>query len=168
MVVAEGRLATVFLLLGALSRLLGRRLFCPNYYLCEERLDLGPGDLYLARELAQARPLAGDCTALWRANPWLAETFPNAEPPPPPRLARPRVQRALETLLGGRVEGRARRVAHARLRAHYGRVPAEVEEAFARDAALRFHGSGVSARTLESYAARRAELAARLARGHAA
>jgi ubiquinone/menaquinone biosynthesis C-methylase UbiE len=102
--VAEGRLGTVFVLLGSLSRLLGRRLFCPNYYACEGRLDLGPANLYLARELAQARPLAGDGAALWRANPWLEETFPNAEPPSGGAPAGSRLQRVSEALVGGRVE----------------------------------------------------------------
>ena len=161
--VAEGRLGTVFLLLGSLSRVLGRHLFCPNYYVSESRLDLGPGNLYLARELAQARPLVGDGAALWRANPWLADTFPNAAPPPSGRPVGGRTQRLLEALIGGRVEGWARRVANSRLGAHYGSVPADVEETFADGAALRFHGSGVAGRTLERYAARRAEVAARLA-----
>ena len=161
--VADGRLGTAFLLLGPLSRLVGRKVFCPNYYVCEGRLDLGPGNLYLARELAQARPLAGDADALWRTNPWLAETFPNASPPPPVPERPSRLQRVLEALIGGRVEGWARGVATSRLRAHYGTVPAEVTDAFAAGTALRFHGSGVSGRTLDRYAARRAELAARLA-----
>jgi predicted nucleotidyltransferase len=161
--VADGRLGTVFLLLGPLSRLVGRKVFCPNYYVCEGRLDLGPGSLYLARELAQARPLAGDADALWRTSPWLAETFPNASPPPTAPERPSRLQRALEALIGGRVEGLARGVATSRLRAHYGTVPAEVTGAFAAGTALRFHGSGVSGRTLDRYAARRAELAARFA-----
>ena len=161
--VADGRLGTVFVLLGSLSRVLGRRLFCPNYYVCEGRLDLGPRNLYLARELAQARPLAGDGRALWRANPWLADTFPNAAPLPSPRPRPSRVQRLLEALVGGRVERWARSVATSRLGAHYGSVPAEVEETFADGTALPFHGSGVAARTLERYAARRAEVAERLA-----
>jgi predicted nucleotidyltransferase len=158
--VAEGRLGTAFVLLGSLSRLLGRRLFCPNYYVCEDRLGLGPSNLYLARELAQARPLAGDGAALWHANPWLAEMFPNAEPPTPGEPCGSRLQGLLEALLPGRVEPWARRVARARLRAHYGAVPADVEQAFAAGAALRFHGSAVAARTLERHRARRIELAA--------
>jgi predicted nucleotidyltransferase len=158
--VAEGRLGTAFVLLGPLSRLLGRRLFCPNYYACEGRLGLGPANLYLARELAQARPLAGDGAALWRANPWLEETFPNAEPPVGSEPVGGRLQRALEALVGDRLEQWARRVARQRLRAHYGVVPADVAEAFAAGAALRFHGSGVAAQTLERHRARRVELAA--------
>jgi predicted nucleotidyltransferase len=159
--VAEDRLGTAFVLLGSLSRLLRRRLFCPNYYVCEGRLGLGPANLYLARELAQARPLTGDGAALWRANPWLEETFPNAEPPVGGASTRSRLQGALETLVGGRVEPWAQRVARQRLRAHYGGVvPADVEEAFASGTALRFHGSGVAARTLERHRARRVERAA--------
>ena len=158
--VAEDRLGTVFVVLGSMSRLLGRRLFCPNYYVCEGRLGFGPANLYLARELAQARPLTGDGAALWRANPWLEETFPNAEPPVGGASAGSRLQRALEALLGGRFEPWAGRVTRRRLRAHYGAVPAEVEEAFAAGVALRFHGSGVAARTLERHRARRLELAA--------
>jgi len=158
--VATDRLGTVFVLLGSLSRLLGRRLFCPNYYACEGRLGLGPANLYLARELAQARPLAGDGAALWRANLWLEETFPNAEPPAGGDPADSGLQRALEALVGGRLEPWARRVALRRLRAHYGAVPAEVTDAFAAGVALLFHVSGVAARTLERHRARRVELAA--------
>jgi predicted nucleotidyltransferase len=158
--VAADRLGTAFVLLGSLSRLLGRRLFCPNYYACEDRLGLGPANLYLARELAQAQPLAGDGAALWRANPWLEETFPNAEPPSGGERAGSPLQRVLETLVGGRFEPWARRVARQRLRAHYGAVPADVEEAFASGVGLRFHGSGVAARTLERHRERRLELAA--------
>jgi predicted nucleotidyltransferase len=158
--VAEGRIGTAFVLLGSLSRLLGRRLFCPNYYACEGRLGLGPANLYLARELAQARPLAGDGAVLWRANRWLEETFPNAEPPVDGEPAGSRTQRALEVLVGGRVEPWARRLARQRLQAHYGAVPADVADAFAAGVALRFHGSGVAAQTLERHRARRVELAA--------
>jgi predicted nucleotidyltransferase len=158
--VAEDQLGTAFVVLGSLSRLLGRRLFCPNYYVCEGRLGLGPANLYLARELAQAQPLSGDGAALWRANAWLEETFPNAEPPVGGGRGGSGLQHALETLVGGRLEPWARRVARRRLRAHYGAVPAEVEEAFAAGVALRFHGSGVAARALERHRARRLELAA--------
>lgn len=165
--VARGRLGTAFLLLGSASRLVGRKLFCPNYYLCEDRLDLGPARLYLARELAQARTLVGDRDALWAANPWVRETFPNAEPPVDESWpACTRLQRAVEALLGKRLERRARRVAEARLQAHYKRlghdVPEDVASSFAAGAGLRFHGSGVAARTLDRYGARRAKLAARL------
>lgn len=156
--VAADRLGTVFLLLASLSRLLGRRLFCPNYYLCEDRLGLGPANLYVAHELAQARMLVGDGAALWRANPWLEEMFPNADPPVSDRPAGGRLQRALETLVGGRLEPWARRVARRRLQAHHGAVPADVQDAFAAGAALRFHRSGVAARTLELHRTRRVEL----------
>jgi predicted nucleotidyltransferase len=159
--VAPGRLGSAFVVLGSLSRLLGRRLFCPNYYVCEGRLALSAGNLYLARELAQARPLAGDGAALWLANPWLRETFPNAEPPAAGRPVRSPVQALLEALLPDRFESWARGLARSRLRVHYGSVPEDVAEAFASGVALRFHGSGLAARTLERYTSRRAEIEAR-------
>jgi predicted nucleotidyltransferase len=162
--VAPGRLGSAFLVLGGLSRLVGRRVFCPNYYACEGMLALGPANLYLARELAQARPLAGDGAAVWRANPWLAETFPNAGPPAAGRPGRTRLQAILEAVLSARFERWARGVARKRLRVHYGSVPPDVEEALSSDAALRFHGSGVSSRTLERYTRRRAEIGARIQR----
>src|SRR2546423_7864717 len=109
--VAEGRLGTVFVLLGSLSKLLGRRLFCPNYYACEGRLGLDSANLYLARELAQARPLVADGAALWRANPWLEETFPHAKPPAAGGPARSRLPRPPGALAGARLAPRALRVA---------------------------------------------------------
>jgi predicted nucleotidyltransferase len=159
--VAPGRLGSAFVVLGSLSRLVGRRLFCPNYYVCEGRLALSTGNLYFARELAQTRPLAGDGAALWQANPWLRETFPNAAPPAAGRPVRTPVQALLEALVPDRFERWARGLARSRLRVHYGSVPEDVAEAFASGAALRFHGSGVAARTLERYASRRAEIEAR-------
>jgi predicted nucleotidyltransferase len=162
--VAPGRLGSAFVVLGGLSRLVGRRFFCPNYYACEDSLTLGPATLYLARELAQARPFVGDGAAVWRANPWLSETFPNAEPPAAFRPIRTRPQAILEAFLPAWFERWACEVARRRLRAHYGTVPPDVEEAFSKGAALRFHGSGVAGRTLERYAARRGEIAAQIER----
>ena len=77
-IVATNRLGTPFLLLGPLSRLLGRRLFCPNWYMGEDSLGIAPASLYIAREFAQSRSLAGNGDALRDSNPWIAERFPNA------------------------------------------------------------------------------------------
>src|SRR5205823_4190237 len=52
-IVAPRRLANVFVLLGSASRLLGRRLFCPNYYVSEDHLVMGPRTLYVAHEIVQ-------------------------------------------------------------------------------------------------------------------
>jgi len=75
-VAARGRLATVFLVLGPASRLV-RRLFCPNYYLAEDRLRMADGDVYLAREIAQAQSLGGAGDGFRAANRWVADVFPN-------------------------------------------------------------------------------------------
>src|SRR2546423_1662260 len=50
-IVAPRRLATSFLLLGSLARLLGRSVLCPNQYRTEDHLALEPGDVYVAHEL---------------------------------------------------------------------------------------------------------------------
>ena len=173
-IAAPRRLGTVFALLGPASRLLGRRLFCPNYYVAEDHLALAPGGVYLARELAQARPLVGNARGLREANPWLYEVFPNLAAPAPleeERAGPTRFQRLLESALegvgGDRLEARARRLAESRLRAHYGGlgqdVPAEVSASFAAGVALRFHGGGMDTTTLGRYEARRAEIAERIA-----
>lgn len=172
-IVAADRLGTAFLLLGSISRLLGRRFLCPNWYVSDGRLAMAPGSLYLARELAQARGLVGDADALRKANPWLAAAFPNAAAlvaPDRGLAASTRLQRLLEALLrggpGDRLERWARRVALLRLRAHYSRlgrdVPAEVAASFAAGAALCFHGYGYEQRIVEAHAARRSQVADRL------
>jgi len=123
LITEPGRLGTAFLLFGPLSRLTGRRLFCPNYYVSENGTAFQPGTIYLARELAQMTTLAGTCAALRARNPWLAGMFPNAGVLPEPPRGRSRVQRLLERPLRGafgeRVERWGRRVASSRLRAHY-------------------------------------------------
>jgi predicted nucleotidyltransferase len=172
-IVARARLGTVFLLLGSVSRLLGRRLFCPNYYLCEDNLAMAPASLYVARELAQARVLDGDAAILWQSNPWLAEIFPNAAPAVQARSGRSRsaplqalLEAPLRRKLGDRVERHARRVGITRLGVHYrGRgedVPPQVVGSFESGAALRFHGGQIAERSLERYFARRASIAGRL------
>jgi predicted nucleotidyltransferase len=170
-VVGGERLGTVFLLLAPTSRLLGRSLFCPNYYLDERDLASDDGGVYVAHELAQARPIVGG-DILAAANPWVRGVFPNAEPSANGTLREGSLlQRLLETplrgRLGERLERRARRVAQARLRAHYalfGReVPQEVAERLERGIALQFHGKPVKESVGERYEARRREFAQRLA-----
>src|SRR6185436_13123730 len=103
-------------------RLVGRRVFCPNYYVSEERLEMAPGTIYVARELAQTTALAGSCAGLATRNPWLADWFPNAATAtadaPRSRL-QPLLEAPLRGSLGGRLERWARGVAGSRLRAHY-------------------------------------------------
>jgi Nucleotidyltransferase domain len=170
-IVAPGRLGTAFLLLGPASRLLGR-LFCPNWYVTADQLGVAPASSYIGREFAQARPLAGGADPLREANPWLIDRFPNAVGPPTadrPLQASTRLSRLLEASLRGsvgeRVERWGRRVAHARLSAHYRcldqDVPLEVAASFDAGIALRFHGYRYDQRTTVAYAARRTEVMGR-------
>ena len=167
-VVERERLGTVFVLLGAASRVLGRRLFCPNYYVSNDDVAVEPRGLYVARELEQARVLVGDPNALRAANGWLGDVFPNLPQRGGhvPVVQTSSVQRLIESLLGGRLEGWSRRLASARLRAHYGAfgslVPPDVAAGFAAGRALRFHAGETVARALGRYEARRAQLAAAL------
>jgi predicted nucleotidyltransferase len=171
--VTPDRLGTAFLFLGSTSRLLGRRLLCPNWYVREGCLGLVPRNVYIAREFAQARSLVGSASTLRDSNPWLTDVFPNALEPSTHDAglkARTRLQGLLEAPLRGAVgdyiERWARRVADARLRAHYaglGRsVPSEVARDFEDGIALRFHGYGYQDRIIEAYEARRSQLADRL------
>ena len=166
-IVAPKRLGTAFVLLGAASRLFGRRLFCPNYYVGADTVAISPSNVYVARELDQARMLAGDPDVLRPANGWLVDVFPNlvVGDRGVSRPARSQAQRLLESFIGDRIEGWARRVAAGRLRTHYGafgqEVPDDVTASFREGAALRFHAGGAVERALARYASRRAELAER-------
>ncbi|MDH4176566.1 MAG: hypothetical protein OEV72_03230 [Thermoleophilia bacterium] len=172
-IVAPGRLATVFVLLGTAARILGRQVLCPNYYLAGDHLAFRPGT-YVARELAQAVPLVG-AADLVSANPWLRDWFPNLPAARrPSRDAGPTVaQRALEPLLGGRLgdalERRAHRIAVARLRAHHRAagegVPPAVLDALADGRELRFHGSELRPATESRYEEAVARLASALDAG---
>jgi len=170
-VVAPGRVATVFLVLGTLSRLTRRRFFCPNYYLAAGRLAVFEPNAYTARELVQARWLWGGEVAMHEANPWLLERFPNAAADPRTELRATRqlqdlLERPLSGRAGARLERWAERIARSRLAAHYGRlgrvVPPDVERELEAGAAIRFHGRTVAETTAERYRARRAEVAALL------
>jgi hypothetical protein len=171
-IVEPSRLGSVFLVLASVSRLLGRRLFCPNYYVPADRLEIPPADLYVARELDQARSLAGTGDALRGSNAWLADVFPNAlaSPAPAGPASRPLLQRLLEAplrgSLGNRVERLGLRVAAARLRAHFAAfgsdVPADVATSFTRGDNLRFHAGGLVESRMRRYAERREQVAERL------
>lgn len=169
-IVEPERLGTAFVLLGTASRALGRSLFCPNYYVATQNVAIPPGGVYVARELDQARVLAGDPGVLRVANEWLVDIFPNlaVAPSRASRVWSSPSQRVLESLLGGRLEAWARRLAAARLRAHYAahgdEVPADVAASFRAGTELRFHAVGAAEEALQRYAARRAELGAQLDR----
>jgi hypothetical protein len=167
-IVERERLGTAFVLLATASRAVGRRFFCPNYYVATEGFAISPGGVYVARELGQARVLAGDSRALRDANEWLLDVFPNlpAVPSRASEVASSRPQRVLEWLLADRLEGWARKLAASRLAAHYAtfgaEVPADVADSFRAGTALRFHGTRAAEEALRRYATRRADLGAEL------
>src|SRR5436190_375727 len=106
------------------------------------RRALGPGDVYVARELAQSQPRAGRGRDLVAANRWTAALLPNvgsgprAEVAPLPggRLVQRLIERPLRGRLGDAVEARLGRLALARVASHHRRFgsapPADVLEAF--------------------------------------
>lgn len=167
LVVAPGRLGTVFALLGTASRLVGRRVFCPNFYLSEESLTLQARTVYVAHELAQAKTLVGDATLLLDANGWVKEMFPNLTGATGDRrrlraggLGQRMLEAPLRKRLGERVERWARGLAHDRLRAHHhGVVPDEIVRQFDAGQALRFHRGGVEHSVPLRYEARRDDVA---------
>lgn len=57
------------------------RLLCPNMVMAEDSLSFSPS-LYSAREMMQMIPIkdTGGLTKLYRANRWVGEVLPNAEP----------------------------------------------------------------------------------------
>jgi hypothetical protein len=172
--VKPGRLAIVFTVLGILSRLISRRVFCPNHYLSTANVALdGRRDLYVAREVVQAYPLTGEADALRVANAWVDSLLPNSST----RHARSRplpggrvIQRLLEWPMRGRLGDTLERalgpLALARLRNHHGRwdssVPADVIEDFESGIQLRFHGPPENQSVIARYERRREEIAAHL------
>jgi hypothetical protein len=161
--VAPGRVGTAFAILGSLARLTGGGVLCPNHYRSSAHPTIEQRDLYVARELAQAWPLAGEAAAFLAANDWTRELLPNAAPRrggvrslPLGRFA----QRIAEALLPARVEPRLRRLARSRLAAHHpGPTPDDVLLALDRGIELRFHAAPVHEQVLDGYSARRAALA---------
>ncbi len=112
LVTERGRLWTVqvcSMLLRRIASLLSVRV-CPNYLLTLDSLQVGPANLYLAREVAQAVPLWGDATHLGflGANRWIGHFLPNLSHADDRRnrlteVTSPRLARSLEWLLGGRL-----------------------------------------------------------------
>jgi hypothetical protein len=158
--VAPGRIGTAFALLGPLARLTGGHVLCPNHYRSVAHPAVEQRDLYVARELAQAWPLAGEASGFLEANTWMRELLPNAAPRGGEVRALPlgrALQRVAEALLPSRLESRMRRIAHNRLGVHHhGAPPADVLAALEAGIELRFHASQAHERALEGYAARRA------------
>lgn len=166
-VVAPGRIGTVFALLGPAASLTRRRLFCPNYYVSADRLDVAPRTLYTAREIAQISALAGDRGRFFAANSWMRDLLPNAlcldeGGLPCGGWLQRLLERPLSGRLGERLERRALRLAGARLAAHHAAqeeaVPGRAAADLAAGAALRFHSGGRARRVLDRHAAVREPL----------
>ena len=169
-IIAKQRLALAFTVLAPISRLLSRRVFCPNYYLTENHLLMQRRDYYVAREIVQAEHVAGPGGDLWSSNGWVVDFFPNAQARSLPARALPGgrlLQGLLESPFRGKfgdwLERRAQRLVQARLAAHFahhGRtVPTTVIECLEANIELRFHGDPRIDRSLHRYAERRAEIA---------
>jgi hypothetical protein len=150
-VVADGRLGSVFVELGPLARMVSRQVFCPNYYMSQRHLEIERHSHYVAREIAQAQPLISDGNPLIAANAWVREELPNlrAHEGVDARRSGSLLQRTLEWPLagtwGGRLEERARTLVRRRLEKHYSErgwtLPENVRDEFERGEALRFHAS---------------------------
>jgi len=170
-IVEPGRIGIAFLMLGGLARISGHRLFCPNYYLATDQLDLEPDGAYLAHELLQCVPLEGAATRLQPANSWVFELFPNARAGEVRARRESRARRALQRLLerplagrrGERLEGKAREIATARLTNHHRENGSATSEDVVEDLrsgrALRFHGSDARSKADAAHAERRADFA---------
>ncbi len=149
--IARNRLGTAFLMLGPLSRLLSREVFCPNYYICEDRLLQDRRSHYVAREVVQANPLLGKGNPFLDANDWVRERFPNfqkfrsASEISPGSLLQSILEWPLRGRLGNFIERRARNLAQKRLDAHHEArgfaIPKNTQNQFDLGDALRFHAS---------------------------
>jgi hypothetical protein len=106
-----------------------RRLFCVNYLVAEDHLEVPDRNEFTAAEIAWLRPVTGErlLAAFERANGWVRRFLPN-RPDPPISTADDRrpavVSRAVETLLanplGDALEATAHRMMRWRNRRRYG------------------------------------------------
>ena len=169
-IVAEGKLSTVFALFGTLSKLTRRRFFCPNFYLSENHMTIRRRNHYVARELAQTVSLSGRSSELLTHNDWIKESLPNvtltkcpAGDLPVARTLQKVMERILSGELGRRVESSMSGLARNRMRVHYkGEIPPNVQLRFEEKMELRFHNAPRLRSILERYERRREEIAALL------
>ncbi|MDG1874075.1 MAG: nucleotidyltransferase domain-containing protein [Mariniblastus sp.] len=149
-IVADARISFVFFLLGGLSRIFFRRLFCPNYYLVENSLSISRRSFYIAREIAQAIPLTGMSEDFFRDNAWVDDELPNSEAKVNhtlPLKGSSFIQKVLEFpcnwVLRNGLEEKLKSFTAKRLLHHYHlqsvAVPDSVEKGFEEGRELRFH-----------------------------
>ena len=172
-IVAPSRLAFVFLLLGGFSRLTRRRLYCANYYMSDDHLEVDRRNLFIAREIVQAKPLDEGGERFFAINDWVLEFLPNASISKRSggrRRVVGRLQGLFELPFGERFgrwcEAVAGRVARRRIDAHYVAARADhrtrVLERFESGHELRFHAHPNLRGLRERYADHRATLEAEL------
>ncbi len=141
-----------------LARLRGVQL-CPNYVLAETALAQDRQDVYMAHELAQMIPLAGQAfyAAMRAANLWAAAFLPNAEAPfyavadSAPRGVGLRLQRWAERLLGGRLGARLERWEAARKQRKFAAMQAQSSAAQIDAERAKGHFQDHGAWILEAY-----------------
>lgn len=161
-IAAESKIPLVFFVLGGLSRLTVRKLFCPNYYLSESHLSISRRDFYVAREISQAISLTGVGSEFFGANCWVNQELPNGAPKANrsrPILGTRFIQKFLELLCDAifrkGLESRLKSLAEKRLAYHYQLqgipVPEVVKIGFQEGKELRFHAGNGAGNALRRY-----------------
>lgn len=161
-IVARSRLAVAFFLLGGLSRITSRSLFCPNYYLSEDHLSIKRNDFYVAREICQALPLTGLASEFFESNQWVQRELPNAGSKhnlTNSMMGSSLLQKSIELfcrlVLHKTVSSRLDSLAKSRLAHHYQvravPVPESVKAAFEAGKELRFHNPNRVDDAMRSY-----------------
>ena len=149
-IVAESKILFVFFVLGGLSRLSFRKLFCPNYYLSENHLSIRRRDFYVAREISQAIPLSGAGCDFFIANEWVNQELPNVDAKanytsliPGTRLIQKTFEILCDSFFRKGVEAWLKSFTEKRLSHHYQlqsiSVPEAVKNGFLEGRELRFH-----------------------------
>ncbi len=161
-IVAESKIPLVFFILGGLSRLSSRKLFCPNYYLSESHLTIRRRDFYVAREISQAIPLTGIGSDFFIANEWVNQELPNGVPKANhtrtivgTRFIQKTLEFIFDVILRKGLEARLKSLAENRLAHHYQLqaipVPEIVKKGFQEGKELRFHFGKRAGNALRHY-----------------
>jgi hypothetical protein len=142
---------------------LGGVLLCPNYVLASSALEQDRHDLFVAHELAQMVPMAGQAV-YWQmrtANGWAAALLPNAtglprcEPDLQPQGWGAKLQSALEWLLNGQLTDRIEHWEQERKTKRFGAALRQPHSAARLDAErVQGHFNDYGYRTLQTYHAR--------------
>ena len=150
LIVAKSRLSFVFLVLGTLSTITRRSLFCPNYYLSDNQLSVLRRDFYVAREIAQAIPLIGNAVDFLDSNDWIESYLPNihkkancSRPIAGTEFFKKIIELICNCFLSKRITKKLDSLVLSRLSKHYERqslvVPEQVKAGFVEGRDLRFH-----------------------------